>query len=95
MPIQNGSLPLKVVAASFLSADPVAVAGIMLTAPTAAACSAVVQDGANHDIGTFNTSTSSGVSGVMFPFPVVCTGLSVPSLTGTGAILYIFLADIQ
>ena len=64
------------------------------TSGSAAACNAVVQDGHNNDLVSLNTTTSLGVSGVMFPFPVAMSGLSVTSLSGTGAVLYIYLADV-
>jgi hypothetical protein len=96
MSIQNGRLPIKVTAAAYEFAEQCAVAGVILTSSTGAAiaASAVVQDGNNNDLVTLNTTTSSGVSGVMFPFPVSMKGLSVPSLTGSGAVLYIYLADV-
>jgi hypothetical protein len=93
MSIQNGRLPIKITAAALISKDPIVVAGIILTAPIATVSEAVVQDGNNNDVGTFNTTATSGVSGVMFPFPIQMTGLSVPLLTGTNAILYVYLAD--
>jgi hypothetical protein len=93
MSIINGKLPIKLTAAQFVSADTLAIMGIILTAATAGAYEAVVQDAHNNDIGTFNTTTSSGVSGVMFPSPITVSGLSVPLLS-VGAILYIYLADV-
>jgi hypothetical protein len=94
MSIQNGKLPIKVSAAAFLAAGPIAVAGVILTNAAAGVSSAVVQDGHNNDLVALNTTASSGVSGVMFPFPVVMDGLSVPALAGAGAVLYIYLADV-
>lgn len=94
MSIINGRLPIKVTSAEYVSADQIAVIGVVLTNPTAAVCSAVVQDGHNNDLITLNTTASSGVSGVMFPAPVVMSGLSVTALSGSGAILYIYLADV-
>ena len=96
MSIVNGKLPIKVTAAAFEFAETCAIAGLILTSTSgaAAACSAVVQDAHNNDLATLNTTTSSGVSGVMFPFPVAMSGLSVPALSGTGAVLYIYLADV-
>jgi hypothetical protein len=93
MSIINGRLPIKITAAEFVLADTVAVMGVILTAPVAQAAEAVIQDAHNNDLGTFNTTTSSGVSGVMFPNPITMSGLSVPFLTA-GAILYIYLADV-
>ena len=96
MSIVNGKLPIKVTAAAFEFAETCAVAGLILTSTSgaAAACSAVVQDGSNNDLVTLNTTTGNGVSGVMFPYPVAMKGLSVPALSGTGAVLYIYLADV-
>ena len=96
MSIVNGKLPIKVTSAAFEFAETCAVAGLILTSTSgsAQACSASVQDAHNNDLATLNTTTSSGVSGVMFPFPVAMSGLSVPSLSGTGAVLYIYLADV-
>lgn len=88
----NGRMPIKLTAAQFVSADQVAVIGVILTSLTAAAASAVIQDSQNNDLVTLNTTTSSGVSGVMFQAPVVMKGLSVPALTA--GILYIYLADV-
>ena len=96
MSISNGRLPIKVTAAAFEFAEQCAIVGIILTSTSGAAtaCSAVVQDAHNNDLVTLVTSSTSGVSGVMFPYPVAMSGLSVPSLTGTGAVLYIYLADV-
>jgi hypothetical protein len=88
----NGRLPIKVTAAEFVSADQVAVIGVILTNLVAGVASAVVQDGHNNDLVTLNTTATGGVSGVMFPCPVVMSGLSVPALSG--GILYIYLADV-
>jgi hypothetical protein len=95
MSISNGRLPIKVTAAAYEFAEQCAVTGVILTnSGAAAACSAVVQDGSNNDLVTLNTTTGNGVSGVMFPYPVAMKGLSVPALSGTGAVLYIYLADV-
>ena len=88
----NGRLPIKVLAASFVSADQVAVIGVILTNLVAGVGAAVVQDAHNNDLVTLNTTTTGGVSGVMFPNPIVMQGLSVPALSG--GILYIYLADV-
>lgn len=88
----NGRLPIKVLAASFLSQDQVAVIGVILTNLVAGVGSAVVQDAHNGDLVTLNTTATGGVSGVMFPSPIVMQGLSVPALSG--GILYIYLADV-
>ena len=96
MSIVNGRMPIKVTAAAFEFAETCAVAGLILVSSSGAAtaCSAVVQDAHNNDLATLVTTTTSGVSGVMFPFPVAMSGLSVPALSGTGAVLYIYLADV-
>lgn len=93
MSMLNGKLPIKLTAAAFVSGDPLAVMGVILTAPAAGAYEAVIQDAHNNDLVTLNTTTSSGVSGVMFPAPIDMSGLSVPLLS-SGATLYIYLADI-
>jgi len=91
----NGRLPIKVTAAQFVTADPVAVIGLLLTNSGAAAVGlAVVQDGQNHDLATLNTTATNGVSELFFPEPISMTGLSVTALSGSGAILYIYLADV-
>jgi hypothetical protein len=93
--IINGRLPIKVTAATFESADAVAVVGFVLTNSGAAAVGqAVIQDGHNNDIASLNTTATNGVASVFFPNPISVTGLSVPALTGTGAVLYIYLADV-
>jgi len=91
----NGRLPVKVVSIpAYVTSDPVAIIGIVLTSATAAACSCVVQDAQNNDIVTLNTTTSNGVSAIWFPVPMSMKGLSVPALSGSGAIVYIYLAAI-
>jgi hypothetical protein len=95
MSIVNGRAPIKVTSAKFITADPIAIAGFLLTNSGAAAVGqATIQDGQNNDLGAFNTTATNGVSGVMFPFPIAVTGLSVTQLSGTNAVLYIYLADV-
>ncbi len=95
MSIVNGRVPIKVTAAGFISPDPLSVMGFILTNSGAAAVGqATVQDSQNNDLGSFNTTATCGVSGVMFPGPISVKGLSVTSMSGTGAVLYIYLADI-
>ena len=91
----NGRLPIKITAAQFVTADPVAVIGFLLTNAGAAAVGlTVIQDGANNDIATLNTTATNGVSDLFFPEPISMKGLSVTTLTGSGAILYVYLADV-
>lgn len=95
MSIVNGRIPIKVTSAQFITPDPVAVIGFILTNSGAAAVGqATIQDGHNNDVGAFSTTATCGVSGAMFPQPIVMSGLSVPSFSGTGAVLYIYLADV-
>ena len=95
MSMINGRLPIKVTAASFITADPVAVLGFVLTnAGVAAIGGATIQDGQNHDVAALNTTATNGVSSLFFPEPIPMTGLSVTAMSGTGAVLYIYLADI-
>ena len=88
----NGRLPIKVTSAQFISKDQIAVIGVILTNLVAGVAAAVVQDANNNDLVTLNTTATGGVSGVMFPSPVVMQGLSVPALSG--GTLYIYLADV-
>lgn len=93
--MRNGGLPIKVQSAQFITVDPIAIWGFLLTSSgAAAACLAAIQDASNHDVATLNTTTSNGVSSVFFPQPLPLTGLSVTTLTGTGAVLYIYPAGI-
>lgn len=95
MGMVNGRVPIKVTAAALITKDPVAIIGFLLTNSGAAAVGqATIQDSQNNDIAAFNTTATSGVSGVMFPGPISVNGLSVTQLTGSGAVLYIYLADI-
>ncbi len=95
MSIVNGKVPIKVTGSKFISADPLSVMGFILTNSGAAAVGqATIQDSQNNDIAAFNTTATSGVSGVMFPAPISVVGLSVTSMSGSGAVLYIYLADI-
>lgn len=96
MGMVNGRIPIKVTAAKFITADPVSVAGFLLTnsAGAAAVSNCTIQDGNNNDIADLNTTATNGVGQLFFPVPLVFTGLSVTGLTGSGAVLYIYLSDI-
>lgn len=95
MSMNNGRLPIKVTSAKFISADPIAVIGFLLTNSGAAAVGqATIQDGGNNDIAALNTTVTNGTASIFFPEPISITGLSVTALSGSGAILYIYLADV-
>jgi hypothetical protein len=93
--IANGRMPIKVVSPQFVTADNVAVIGFVLTNSGAAAVGqATIQDGNNNDTCKLNTTVTRGMAPQFYPNPISMAGLSVPSFSGTGAILYIYLADI-
>lgn len=95
MSMVNGRLPIKVTAAKFISADPIAVVGFLLTNSGAAAVGqATIQDGQNNDVAVLNTTATNGTTELFFPNPISMTGLSVTAMSGTGAVLYIYLADV-
>ena len=95
MSMINGRLPITVTAASFITADPVAVIGFLLTNSGAAAVGQVtVQDGQNNDVAALNTTATNGMSALFFPEPISMTGLSVTVMSGSGAVLYVYLADV-
>jgi hypothetical protein len=95
MSIVNGRLPIKVTSAKFIDSAQFAIAGFLLTNVGAAAVGqATIQDGQNNDIAALNTTATNGIAEIFFPNPISCNGLSVTSLTGSGAVLYIYLADV-
>jgi hypothetical protein len=95
MSIVNGRLPVKVTQSQYITADPIAVAGFLLTNSGAAAIgNAVIQDGNNNDVCRLNTTATNGIASEFYPQPISMSGLSVTALTGSGAVLYIYLADV-
>lgn len=93
MSMIRGQVPIKVVAAQFITADNCAVQGVLFV-PGSGASAFALQDASNHDICSGNAAANASPVPIFFPETIPVTGLSVTVLSGTGAILYVYLVDV-